>query len=342
MRRALKTAVLVVLVLLELPLTAATPYWAKPGVYMEYASLRNEEIARQYAARNMTISTADITIDLNGTYAVISAYGDTFLTFNITSETREYLVVRMTLRAFNVTLKEFGPKIVRIWRDSAVINQTKLENETVFTLSRIDYSCTYRIRKSDNAVFDTEGVNYGHTFLWDDLGNDPIAVGEPFQLIGFSGNSVSKVVNVTDLDLSVVTSTANFSKPIVYVRTGGGGAIKTPVGEVSFSGTDAVMYFDGSSGMFVTGFFPTTPDLAACGIKMVYFMDQWGMYMSRNHKKEGVLYTYGIGFYDTNADFGEVETLEYSGQESSAGYVFYGIVGIVAVTLLALFLKRRR
>ncbi len=77
-------------------------------------------------------------------------------------------------------------------------------------------------------VFDTTGTNYGHTILWDDLGNAPIMVGQPFQLVGFAGNSVSKVVNVTPLDVTVITKTSNFKKPVIYVRTAGGGSIQTP------------------------------------------------------------------------------------------------------------------
>ncbi len=319
----------------------AMPYWAKPGVYVKYAALRHEEIAQKYASAGASFSTGDVVLEVNGTYIQMSALGDTYLTFTIMGDEGDYLLMKLSLEMFNVTIKQFGDRTVVLWPESALISKKNLNNETLFNVTEARYSCTYKIRKEDGMVFDTAGTNYGHTILWDDLGNAPIAVDQPFQLVGFAGNSVSKVVNVTPLDVTVITKTSNFTKPVIYVRTAGGGSVKTPVGEVSFSGTDAILYFDGSTGMFVTGFFPTAPDLAACGVKLVYFMDQWGMYMSRNHKEEGKFYTYGIGFYDTNAEFGVAETVQFSKSETDTRYLYAAVALLLVLALFVVWRKRR-
>ncbi|ASJ12561.1 hypothetical protein A3L14_06525 [Thermococcus thioreducens] len=337
----LKFLVILLIVLIGAYPVNAMPYWAKPGVYIKYASLRHEEIARKYASTGMSLSTGDVVLEVNGTYIQMSAMGDTYLTFTILGDEGDYLLMKLILEMFNVTIKQFGDKTVVLWPESALISKKTLDNETLFNVTEARYSCTYKIRKEDSMVFDTAGTNYGHTILWDDLGNAPITVDQPFQLVGFAGNSISKVVNVTSLDVSVITRTSNFTKPVIYVRTAGGMSVKTPIGEVSFSRTDAILYFDGSTGMFVTGLFPTAPDLAACGVKLVYFMDQWGMYMSKNHKEDGKLYTYGIGFYDTNAEFGVAETVQFSKSETDAAYLYTAVVLLLVLAVVVAWRKRQ-
>ncbi|ASJ09302.1 hypothetical protein A3L11_08695 [Thermococcus siculi] len=337
----LKFLIILLIVLIGAYPVKAAPYWVKPGVYVKYAALRHEEIARKYESGGASLSTGDVVLEVNGTYIQMSALGDTYLTFTIVGDKGDYLLMKLSLEMFNVTIKQFGDKTVILWPESALISKKNLNNETLFNVTEARYSCTYKIRKDDGMVFDTAGTNYGHTILWDDLGNAPITMDQPFQLVGFADNSVSRVVNVTPLDVTVITKTSNFTKPAIYVRTAGGGSIKTPVGEVSFSGTDAVLYFDGSTGMFVTGFFPTAPDLAACGVKLVYFMDQWGMYMSRNHKEKGKLYTYGIGFYDTNSEFGAAETVQFSKSETDTRYLYTAVVLLLVLALFVAWRKRR-
>lgn len=224
------TSVLLTTFLVFSSSAAAAPYWVKPGVYVKYAALRHEKIAQKYKSGNVFLSTGDVILETNGTYIQMSARGDTYLTFTIMGDEGDYLLMNLSLEMFNVTIKQFGDKTVILWPKSALISKKNLNNETLFNVTEARYSCTYKIRKEDGMVFDTTGTNYGHTILWDDLGNAPIMVDHPFQLVGFAGNSVSKVVNVTPLDVTVITKTSNFKKPVIYVRTAGGGSIQTPVG----------------------------------------------------------------------------------------------------------------
>ncbi|KUH34106.1 hypothetical protein APY94_03310 [Thermococcus celericrescens] len=130
MRRALKAAVLTLLMLLEPPLTIATPYWVKPGVYIEYAAHRYDPyFPLVTGARPEMVRTAMLIYSVNGTLFRIEAHNDTRVRFEFLGMEDGFLLVRGTIEMENVTVTSIGlnsTKFPKFWDDGDVISE-KLE-----------------------------------------------------------------------------------------------------------------------------------------------------------------------------------------------------------------------
>ena len=186
MRRTLKAAVLAVLILLELPVTVATPYWVRPGVYIEYAALRYEPYIQYQASAGTSpelVRTASLAYLHNGTLYRIYAYNDTHIRFRILDEKDGYLTVGVRIEMKNATVTvsvPIGESLSPIWEQSEVIKVEALHTPTVSKVREYEVHLrslsivgVYRIRESDGAVFSTNGTYYGHTFLWIDPDKPP-------------------------------------------------------------------------------------------------------------------------------------------------------------------------
>ena len=342
-------------------LALAEPYWAKPGVYIEYVAQRYDpyfNVVR--GATSDQVYTSEIFIDVNGTLFEISANNNTTIRFDILDESDGYLRVRATITMENVTISSIflnGTKYPVFWDRRNVISERLIRSHYVgfldcvwleVALNKLRISGTYLIRLRDGAVFDMDGNYYGHTFLWIDP-NDLPKVNETFS---FLGNTNITVWDVGALNESVMTYYGKFGPPLISIAlTMGDFKLSQRIDdkreysllEVSFGGPSAGMIYDPSSGIAV---YPTAigtapyADFYALGIKWAVFEDQLSGYNMMTKKDHS--WRFGLVLYDTNADFGTVEEVQFHRERTPWEYAFYGLLVVVGITLMNAFRGIRR
>jgi len=133
------------------------------------------------------IRTTTLFYIYNGTTYGIDCYNNTFIRFEILSEEKGYLTVRVTLSLHDVRLEvnsHNSARIPKIWKDSEMISQNTSHGFHL-KLRALEITGTYKIRESDDAVFSMNGKYYGHTFLWMDHPRLPPPV--PVECYGVEG-----------------------------------------------------------------------------------------------------------------------------------------------------------
>ena len=341
------------LVTLTLPLSSATPYWAKPGVYIEYAALRYEPYIQHQASAGTSpelVRTAFLTYLHNGTLYRIYAYNDTHIRFRILDEKDGYLTVGVRIEMKNVTVKvsvPSGENLSPIWEQSEVI---KVEAPHTPTGSKVrEYKVhlrslsivgVYRIRESDGAVFSVNGTYYGHTFLWIDPDATPKENGT-FVVIP-SLNWTMKVKGVSSRDEATKTYYGEFGPPVSTLSLIGPPLVMEGVVEFTTE-TWGYIRYDPATGMVLS---PTTlsvlisPDLSAVGIPFAAFTDERVAYdyeVNRNYVWAGLL-----PLYDTNAEFQVGEEVPFSRPGTKLKYVFYGSLALFGLAVVLNLWRVRR
>ncbi|NJE10406.1 hypothetical protein [Thermococcus sp. MAR1] len=361
MKRVLNGTVLVMLVLLNVPMIAGTPYWVKPGVYIEYIAQRYDPyIDLVTGALPNQIHTAEIFIEVNGTLFRVFANNNTTVRFDILDENNGYLRVRATIMMENVTILSIflnGTKYPVFWNRRDVISEKLIPSHDVgfldcawleVKLNNLTLSGDYMIRRSDGAVFDMDGNYYGHTFLWINPNNLPEA-NETFSLLGSTNVTVW---GAGTLNESAMTYYGKFGPPLISIAlTMGDFKLSQRIDEkreytlidVSFGGPSAGIIYDPSSGIALypatTGTAPYA-DFRAIGVKWAVFEDQLSGY--RMIAKKNRSWKFGLVLHDTNADFGAVDEVKYTRPQTAVGYIFYITLVFLGIAVVWASLRKRR
>ncbi|WP_258084313.1 hypothetical protein [Thermococcus thermotolerans] len=361
MKRMLKVIALVMLALLEVPMIAGVPYWAKPGVYIEYVAQRYDPYFDFVkGATPSQVRTAEIFIEVNGTLFRIFSNNNTTVRFDILGESDGYLRVRATITMENVTIFSTflnGTKYPVFWDHRNVISEELIPSHDVgfldcvwlrVKLRNLSISGTYLIRLSDGAVFDADGNYYGHTFLWVDP-NDLPRANETFST---SGNLNVTVWRVGTLNESVMTYYGKFGPPLISIALSMGDfklsqrvddERKYPLLEVSFGGPSAGGIYDPSTGIAL---YPTAmgtapyADFYAIGVKWAVFEDQLSGYRMMSNKDSP--WKFGLVLYGTNAEFEAVEGVKYTRPWTVTSYLFYLTLAFLGIAMVWASLKKRR
>ncbi|NJE04595.1 hypothetical protein E3E36_00210 [Thermococcus sp. M36] len=339
----------------------AEPYWARPGVYIEYIAQRYDpyfDLVR--GGTPDQIHTAEVFLDVNGTLFMISASSNTTVRFDILDKKEGYLKVRAIIEMENVTISSIflnGTQYPVFWDSESIMSKKLLPSHDAgfrdcvwleVKLDKIQISGTYLIRLSDGAVFDMDGNYYGHTFLWIDP-NNSLKVNETFSVMG---NTNVTIWAVGTFNESVMTYYGQFGPPLISVMvTTGDFELSQKVDkkrryslfEVSFNGPSAGIIYDPSTGIAVyPAVIGTAPyaDFYAIGIRWAVFEDQLSGYQMLAKKDSS--WKFGLVLYDTNADFGAVETVEYPRPKTPMGYIFYGILSLLGAVVIWSMAERRR
>ena len=363
MRRTLKAAVLAVLILLELPVTAATPYWVKPGVYIEYAAHRYDPyFSLVTGARPDMINTAMLIYSVNGTLFRIEAHNDTRVRFEFLGVKEGFLKVRGIIEMENVTVTSIGlnsTEFPKFWDSGDVISE-KLEKShdvgfldcvwLVVNLRKLTLAGEYRIRLNDSAVLGMNGTYYGHTFLWVDTSNPP-KTGTIFSKAGTFEIAFSALRSI---NRSMMTYYGQFGPPLVALFT------NFTRGEVSFAqridsgrkymlmdislhGPGPSLIYDPSTGIAV---YPNPMSMApyadfmAMGILWAEFVDEKAAYRMMAEKDDS--WGYGLVLYDTNADFEATEEVQFPRPETPSEYAYYASLGLLVLMFVLTVVRKRR
>jgi len=353
---------LVLLLLFSSPaFVIAEPYWVKPGVYIEYIAQRYDpyfDLVR--GADPSQIRTSEIFIEVNGTLFRIFANNNTTVRFDILDEKDGYLHVQATITMENVTISSIflnGTKYPIFWdrgkaiserlipsRDSGFLDCVWLEVK----LEELRIAGTYLIRLRDGAVFDVEGTYYGHTFLW--VG--PNSLPKANETFSTSGNLNATVWGVGVSNESVMTYYGKFGPPLLSVLlTMEDFKLSQRINdkrnytllEVSFGGPSGGGIYDSSTGIAI---YPTAmgaapyADFYAIGLKWAVFQDQLSGYCMMAEKDRS--WRSGLVLYDTNADFGVVETVKYTKPRTVVSYIFYTTLAFLGIVIVWTAVGMRR
>ena len=339
-------AVLMFILPLLFPLASATPYWVKPGVYIEYAAVRYEPYIQHQASAGTSPElgrTAFLTYLHNGNLYRIYAYNDTYVRFRILDEKDGYLTVGVRIEMKNVTVKvsvPSGENLSPIWEQSEVIKVEALHTPTgskvreyKVHLRSLSIVGVYRIRESDGAVFSMNGTYYGHTFLWVEPDKPP-KENETFVVLP-ALNWTMRIKKVSSKDEATKTYHREFGPPVGTLSLVGPPLVIKGVVEFTSKTWGGVRY-DPSTGIVLS---PTTlsvlisPDLSAVGILFATFNDERVAYdyeVKRDYSWAGLLL-----LYDTNAEFQQARKVPFPKPRTGFEFVFYGslaLLGLVVVT----------
>ncbi|NJE31269.1 hypothetical protein E3E38_09475 [Thermococcus sp. 18S1] len=361
MRNVIPSMLVAVFVLIGgLHSALAAPYWAKPGVYVEYAALTYEPYV-QYK-ESLGVKERPMTMILfynhSGALFNIHATGDVFLAFRIDSDNGTHLEVAFRLTAHNVTVDvilENGTDLPAFWDESEVVSfSTRRAGwsgvvEYKIAMKSLEITGSYHIRKRDGAVIGLDGRTYGHTFLWydptEDIGDIPY--------VNLTPVAPSLYLNGTvGIDKKLVTYHDTFGPPIgrvVLVQRNPG-----PIQVCFFAGDRKVCPFgtggdeivggftyDPASGITLAGDMLIPPaDIRTAGIVYALFSDLKGCYL--NEVKADYSVYPVLQLYDTNADLGTVEEVQFNRERTPWEYAFYVLLVILGIALMNAFMGVHR
>jgi hypothetical protein len=324
-----------ILILLTLPSSTATPYWVKPGIYVEYAAKRYDPYIENQVSlgtRPDLITTASLLYIRNGTSYWIDCYNDTTIKFRVFRKENGYFIVGVVVDLKNVTIKFEVPRdghVTPFWDSADVLSISRkvLSDGTVgvkVKLRSLRILEDYKIRERDGVVIGPDGTIYGHTFLW---------------MENVSPNSTLVVLpqyhwNATVIGVSpenqkgLMTYYRIFDPPIVMVMAMGPPLVipkrlefstNTPEGLMYDPSTELVLDI-GSVGIAIV------PDLAAISIPFATFTDEYYQFKIQHHKGGNVKYPTGLILYDTNAGFQRAQQEPFPKPKTPTEYCFYASI----------------
>ncbi|NJE31270.1 hypothetical protein E3E38_09480 [Thermococcus sp. 18S1] len=328
--------VITLLMITSLPFSSAKPYWAKPGVYVEYAAMRYDpyiqyQLSQEYSTEQRTAFL--VYLFHNASYKIY-AYNDTYLKFTILEETDGYLTVGVRIDMSNVTVKvtvPTGENLSPIWEQNEVIKVETIPTpsnsgtrEYKVYLRSLRIEGVYRIRESDGAVFSPNGTHYGHTFLWIDT--DPGLVPQENEtfVVFPTQNWTMKVEKVSVRDKPTKTYYGEFGPPTAMLSLLGPPLVMEGLVEFTTQ-TPGDLCYDPTTGVVLS---PTTisilisPDFAAIGIPFASFMDERVAYDQMVEKD--LSWAGLLPLYDTNAEFQGVGEVPFSKAKTPWKYAFWG------------------
>jgi len=183
-----------------------TPYWVRPGTYLEYKaqSYHHPYSGGFYLLANGTrfgITGSNITI-LFRVISVARGFARVRVSFSINGNNNSPVRI---LYPNNATFQSF-------WQNASLLNTTKLQgNITRALLRNITITGEYLINLTSGWVYDMSGKPYGHTVLWDGFKPD-----ETFAL--YNGEEVRiKEVKIANVSFSSYYSV--FPKPNLVVKS---------------------------------------------------------------------------------------------------------------------------
>ncbi|AHL22559.1 hypothetical protein [Thermococcus nautili] len=342
-KHCLFALVTIMLFLFTLPISTATPYWAKPGVYIEYTAKRYNPYIESQVNRGIKpelVTTASLLYFRNGTYYWVDCHNDTLIKFKILTERGEYLTMGVLLNLKNVTIKfeaQNGTQISAFWNSADVISTSKrvLADGKVSVkvkLRSLRIFGEYRIRKKDGMVFGMNGTPYGHTFIWmENVSPNITLVTFPMYNWSATVKSVSP-----DNQRGLITYYGLFQPPIVTVAVIGP-PFKIP-GKIEFTTvTPDSLRYDPSTGLVLnigSVGVALVPDLAAIGIPFASFTDEYYQFKVQNEQENNYLYPTGLVFYDTNAEFQKVQEIPFSKARTIWKYVFWTSIVFLSFVVL--------
>ncbi|WP_058938284.1 hypothetical protein [Thermococcus celericrescens] len=197
-------------------------------------------------------------------------------------------------------------------------------------LKKLVLTGKYRIRVNDSAVIGTDGIHYGHTFLWVDTSNPP-KTGTVFSKTGdfeitFSAlRSINKSMTTYygQFGPPLASLSTNFTKGDVSFAQRIDGRRKYTLLDISLYGSGPPLIYDPSTGIAV---YPDTfgmapyADFMALGILWAQFVDEKAAYQMMAEKDDS--WGYGLVLYDTNADFEAVEEVPFPRPEVPSEYAY--------------------
>ncbi|WP_456395846.1 hypothetical protein [Thermococcus sp.] len=337
-------ALVVIIFLYALPISTATPYWVKPGVYIEYIAQRYDpyiETQISHGTKLESVTTASILYFRNGTEYWVDSYNDTLIKFKILGESGEYFVVGVIIELKNVTIKfslHNGTSAPAFWESTDMLSTSKRvsadgEVSVKVKLRSLRIFGEYRIRKRDGMVFGIDGRPYGHTFLWINPNETP--KGNDTFVVLPTLNWTMKVERVSAMDKPKKTYYGEFGPPTAILSLMGPPLVIK--GRLEFTTqTPGGICYDPATGMVLS---PTTlsilisPDLAAIGIPFASFMDERVAYDQM--VKGNPMWAGLLPLYDTNAEFQRVEEVPFSKAKTPWKYAFYialTVLGVIAGT----------
>ncbi|AIU70727.1 hypothetical protein TEU_10495 [Thermococcus eurythermalis] len=334
---AFKPGLAVLMFLLALPtqLAVATPYWAKPGVYVEYAAMRYDpyiqyQLSQGYSTEQRTAFL--VYLSHNASYKIY-AYNDTYLKFTILEETDGYLTVGVRIDMSNVTVKvtvPAGENLSPIWEQNEVIKVETIPTPGNFGtreykvyLRSLGIEGVYRIRESDGTVFSLNGTRYGHTFLWIDT--DPGLVPQENEtfVVFPTLNWTMKVEKVSVRDKPKKTYYGEFGPPTAMLSLLGSPLVMEGLVEFTTQ-TPGDLCYDPTTGVVLsltTISILISPDLAAIGIPFASFMDERVAYDQMVEKD--LSWAGLLPLYNTNAEFQKVQKIPFSRVQTPLRYTFW-------------------
>ncbi|NJE76199.1 hypothetical protein [Thermococcus sp. ES12] len=351
-----RLAAVLALLLLLAPLTSATPYWFKEGIYAKYVSRSpaNSGPGANIGGGNVI----QIPWEQNGSISYYCPYVE--LTWRVLKVTGDKAQVGVLLQGINCTRKvvkvmdeETARELLRQYQEKysfsggeCVRITSETGNVTVCEDSYTEQTEHYRaglvvVEGRGNLFNDSyipenftrsgtfeldlktgdiyvNGIYEGMNFFWTE---------SPANVTGLEILPGLKVETVKMINSTAMTYYGDFNAPVYMAYTN----MMNLNGTV---GKDVILY-DGSSGLAIAFFTPFSPVWKALGISNAVLQDtEFAREHEEDIKKGNKMPPFGLALAETNIDFTQPAELPEEGPSKTAIMAVAGIVVVLGVLVL--------
>ncbi|CAD5244468.1 hypothetical protein [Thermococcus camini] len=339
-----RLAVLVIVLFLMAPLTSATPYWFKEGIYAKY-------VARGWLSIDLNTSTGNVTYycpRVEFTWRVLNVSDDKarlsllLLGFNCTREAYSTLSLeeaRALLRKYqerfnftggdclevpitggNVTVCEesyYERTAQRSFGLTIMEGEGRLLNKS-YVPENFGRAGVVEIDLITGKLY-VNGTPAGGNFLWAE---------NPANVTGLEILPGLKIETVKMINSTAMTYYGDFNAPVYMAHTNMVSLDNRTMGK------DVILY-DGSSGLAIAFFTPFSPLWKALGVRSAMIQDtEFAEEHEEEIKESNKMPPFGLVLAETNIDFTKPAELPDEGPSRTAIVAVVGIAIVLGVLVL--------
>ncbi len=276
-----------------------TPYWLKPGTYLEYYANATQNhtygVAISYSYRGCPIIIRGQQVQVIFTVANVSD-GWVYIKARVTVMGSNYLLklvksgkVKVPIQlAYVATVFQGNNPEFRFpstWGKHVMVRNATLGNEKKIKVEywkNITISGSYKVNIATGKVYSLNGTYYGHTVLWGWRTGE-----EANETVAWSGNAPLRIKKLETINTTVLTYMGEFHGPNVLVITNT--VTVPPLAVVSL----LIWYNPGKE--LTLSFMGVVPDLEAIGLKAVGAVDNSAIKYTTEHLKQIKSATWAMG-----------------------------------------------